>query len=65
MRSSPHQLTGFGEDLTPIRLDVLVAGDGPQQAVDFARLIDQPLEAWPDRLGHPQRFIRAGSQHRQ
>ena len=37
----------------------------PQPAVDFARLIDQPLEAWPDSLGHPQRFIRAGSKHRQ
>ena len=62
---APDQLAGLGENQGPVRLDVLIAGDAPQQAVELARLIDQPLQAWPESLGHPQRFIRAGSKHGQ
>jgi hypothetical protein len=41
----------------------MVARDGAQPAIELARLIHELLEARPDGLGDPQRFVRAGSEH--
>src|SRR5438093_6354561 len=47
---APDELAGFGEDLRPVRLDAIVAREGPQSAVELAWLADELLEARPDSL---------------
>ena len=61
----PSELARLDEDLRPVRLDVVVAGNGAQPPIELARPLHESLEMRANRLGDPQRFVRAGSEHRQ